>query len=162
MTNNNIQVKATRPNTDWLSGVTMFDVSLLSRHLLRIKPIASPYALISADINRDGEADATDMVLIQRLILRLIPAFPNNNSWRFVQKNYEFRDPTNPFASDFPEILAVPNLTSALVNGDFVAIKVGDVNNSLGAVNSTSAHWGRRLSMRLNTSADLLMLLSRR
>ncbi len=132
--NSNVRVKPTRPNTDWTSGVTMLDVSLLSRHVLDINPLSSPYTLISADVNADGAVDATDMLLMQRLILHLIPALPNNNSWRFVLKNHVFRDPTNPFASDFPEILVVPNLTAALANGDFVAIKVGDINQSAGAV----------------------------
>jgi hypothetical protein len=135
LNNSNVRVKPTRPNTDWTSGVTMLDVSLLSKHLLDINPINSPYNIISADVNLDGEVDATDMLLMQRLILRLIPALPNNNSWRFVLKNHVFRNPTNPFANDFPEILVVPSLTSSLTNGDFVAIKVGDINQSAGSVN---------------------------
>jgi hypothetical protein len=135
LANSNIRVKPTRPNTDWTSGVTMLDVSMLSRHLLDINALTSPYSIISADVNADGEVDATDMLLMQRLILRLIPAMPNNNSWRFILKDYVFRNPTNPFASDFPEILVIPNLASALTNGNFVAIKVGDLNQSAGAVN---------------------------
>jgi surface protein len=135
LNNSNVRVKPSRPNTDWTSGVTMLDVSLLSKHVLDIYPMTSPYSIISADVNGDGEVDATDMLVMQRLILRLIPALPNNNSWRFVVKNHVFRDPTNPLASDFPEILVVPNLTAALANGDFVAIKVGDINQSAGAVN---------------------------
>jgi alpha-tubulin suppressor-like RCC1 family protein len=135
LANSNIRVKPTRPNTDWTSGVTMLDVSLLSQHLLDLNPLNSPYSIISADVNADGEIDATDMLLMQRLILRLIPALPNNNSWRFILKDYVFRNPANPFASDFPELLVVPSLTTTLANKDFVAIKVGDLNQSAGAVN---------------------------
>jgi Dockerin type I domain len=132
--NSNVRVKPTRPNTDWTSGVTMLDVTLLSRHLLDINPLTSPYSIISADVNGDGAVDGVDMLLMQRLILHLIPAMPNNNSWRFILKNHVFRNPTNPFANDFPEILVVPNLTAALANSDFVAIKVGDLNQSAGTV----------------------------
>jgi Dockerin type I domain len=114
--NSNVRVKPTRPNTDWTSGVTMLDVTLLSRHLLDINPLTSPYSIISADVNGDGAVDGVDMLLMQRLILHLIPAMPNNNSWRFILKNHVFRNPTNPFANDFPEILVVPNLTAALAN----------------------------------------------
>jgi hypothetical protein len=89
--------------------------------------------MIAADANRNGEVEASDLLHFQRLILRLDSQLPNNNSWRFIPKNYVFGDPANPFASDFPEVLNVSNLTSAVTNGDFVAIKVGDVNNSLGA-----------------------------
>jgi hypothetical protein len=134
LVNSNIRVKPTRPNTDWTSGVTMLDVSLLNRHVLDVSPLTSPYSIISADVNADGEVDATDMLLMQRLILRLIPVLPNNNSWRFILKDYVFRNPINPFASDFPEILVIPNLASALANGNFVAIKVGDINQSAGTV----------------------------
>jgi hypothetical protein len=49
-------------------------------------------------------------------------------------KSYVFQDVNNPFALDFPESLIVPSLTSSITNGDFVAIKVGDVNQSLGSV----------------------------
>jgi hypothetical protein len=134
LANSKLRVTPTRPNTDWTNGVTMLDVSLLSRHLLDINPITSPYNLISGDVNRDGSVDAVDMLLIQRLILRIMPSLPNNNSWRFVLKNYTFTNPLDPFASDFPEILVVPNLTAAIANGDFVAIKVGDINQSAGSV----------------------------
>jgi hypothetical protein len=133
--NNNYRITAERPNTDWINGVTSFDVALMSRHVLGIAPLSTPYQIIAADANRDGTIDAADLLHFQRLILRLDNQLKNNNSWRFVPKSYPFSDPTNPFASDFPEILNVSNLTSAVTNGDFVAIKVGDVNNSLGAAN---------------------------
>jgi hypothetical protein len=132
--NTAFSVKPTRPNTDWSSGVTMLDVSLMSKHLLDIQPLNSPYKIIAADVNADGSVDATDMLLTQRLILRINSAFPSNNSWRFVRKNHPFQDPSNPFVSDFPEILVVSNLTNSLTNGDFVALKVGDVNESAGSV----------------------------
>jgi hypothetical protein len=133
--NSRLQLRPTRPNTDWTNGVTVLDVSLLSRHLLDISPINSPYNLISADVNADGGLDAADMLLMQRLILRIIPAFPNNNSWRFVYKNFAFPRRDNPFSADFPETLVIPNLTQAISNADFVAIKVGDINQSAGSVN---------------------------
>ncbi len=132
--NNRFRITPNRPNTDWQNGVTSFDLALMSRHVLGIAPLTSPYQLIAADVNRNGEVDGTDILMVQRLILHLNSNFPNNNSWRFVVKNYQFQDPTNPFASDFPETLIVPNLTSAITNGDFVAIKVGDINQSLGTV----------------------------
>ena len=134
LANYRYRVMPSRPNTDWLNGVTMFDVALMSRHLLGITPLPTAYRLIGADANRNGEVDAADMLLIQRLILHITPVFPNNNSWRFVVKSYTFNDPTNPFAFDFPETLIIPSLTTSIENGDFVAIKTGDVNLSAGSV----------------------------
>jgi hypothetical protein len=132
--NTNLRIKPTRPNTDWTNGVTMLDVSLLSRHLLDINPLSSPYNLISADVNRDGALDAVDMLMLQRLILHITPELTDNNSWRFILKNYNFPNPSNPFNADFPEILTISNLTNTLSNADFVAIKVGDLNQSAGSV----------------------------
>ena len=133
LANNRYQIRPDRPNTDWNNGVTTFDIAMISRHVLGVSSLATPYQMIAADVNRSGEVDATDMLLIQKLILHLNESFPNNNSWRFVSKNYQFQDPSNPFASDFPESLIIPNLTNTVANGDFVAIKVGDVNGSLGS-----------------------------
>jgi hypothetical protein len=129
-----LRVMPTRPNTDWVNGVTVFDVALMSRHILGIELLSTPYRLISADVNHSNDIDAVDMLLIRRLVLRAIPAIPNNNSWRFVLKNFTFNELTNPFASDFPESLFVPSLTNSIQNGDFVAIKIGDVNLSAGSV----------------------------
>lgn len=133
--NNRYRISPERPNTDWSNGVTTFDIALVSSHILGINTLGTPYQIIAADVNRSGDIDATDMLLMRRLILRQNVDFPNNNSWRFINKNYQFQDPTNPFASDFTETLIVPNLTNPITNGDFVAIKVGDVNGSLGSVN---------------------------
>jgi Dockerin type I domain/Secretion system C-terminal sorting domain len=140
LSNTAFRVKPTRPNTDWNSGVTMLDVALIGKHLLDIQSFNSPYKIIAADINADGSVDALDMLLAQRLILRINSNFPNNNSWRFVIKNYQFQDPNNPLASDFPELLVVSNLTNSIANGDFVALKVGDVNQSFGNVTIRGAN----------------------
>ena len=132
--NTRLRVQPSRPNTDWTNGLTVFDLALMSRHILGTSPLNSPYKLIAADVNHSGEIDAVDLLLMQRMVLRVIPTFPNNNSWRFVVKDYVFSDNANPFASDFPESLIIPNLTTSIINGDFVAIKVGDVNLSAGSV----------------------------
>ncbi len=111
------------------NGVTTYDIALLSRHILDIQPLSTPYKIIAADVNKDGEVSALDMLLMRRLVLRLIPSFPNNTAWRFIDKNYVFINPTNPFAEDFPEVIST-NIVKGVNSANFVAIKVGDVNNS--------------------------------
>jgi len=134
--NTGYRVVPTRPNMDWTNGVTSYDLALINWHILGVKEIASPYNLIGADVNRDGLVDALDMLLIRRLILHIDSGFPNNNSWRFILKDYHFSDPSAPFASSFPESWVIPNLSNSSVRtGDFVAIKVGDVNLSAGSIN---------------------------
>lgn len=115
-------------NNDVSNGITSFDIALMSKHILDIQPLQSPYQLIAADVNRDGEIDAVDMILIRNLILRRTSTFPNNAAWRFIPKNYTFQNPTNPFGEDFPEVLNIKNLNENLKQADFIAVKVGDIN----------------------------------
>lgn len=72
------------------------------------------------------------------MILFINTDFPNNTSWRFVDKDYVFATLTNPFASQFSEVINLNNVTSGQLANDFVAIKVGDVNGSA-AVNFADA-----------------------
>jgi hypothetical protein len=62
----------------------------------------------------------------RKLILGLYTEFPNNTSWRFVPISHTFLNPFNPFQVSFPESIAL----SSQMGFDFMAIKVGDVNNS--------------------------------
>ncbi len=124
---NSYRVQPERDN-DIYNGVTTFDIALISKHVLDIQPFTSPYQMIAADVNRDGEVDGLDMILIRNLVLRRITRFPNNNSWRFIPKNFIFKDSKNPFADDFPEALNYNNISTDINKADFIAVKVGDVN----------------------------------
>ena len=115
---------------DWLNGVTTFDIALISRHLLDIENFNSPYKRIAADADHDGDISAADMLYIRKIILRQLDSIPGNRSWRFVPKEFVFPNPTDPFATDFPESMTYPSLTTSVSNSDFVAIKTGDVNVS--------------------------------
>jgi Dockerin type I domain/Secretion system C-terminal sorting domain len=122
-------VKASR-NDNPLNGVSTFDIALISRHILGIAPFTSPYQIIAADVNRDGEVSAADMLILRRLILRSTKTLPNGESWRFIPKNYVFQNPEEPFSEDFPEIISLSNMPVA-AQTDFVAMKVGDVNGTV-------------------------------
>ncbi len=112
-------------------GVTTYDMVLISRHILGIALLDSPYKMIAADVNDSHTISTLDLVDIQRLILLLYEDFPNNTSWRFVDALYDFPDPTNPWAEVFPENVYVnPYDATQAYSVDFVAIKVGDVDLS--------------------------------
>jgi hypothetical protein len=64
------------------------------------------------------------------VILQLEPEFPDNTSWRFVDKNFVFPNPNDPFQTPFPEVVNFNNLYFDQLFVDFVAVKVGDVNAS--------------------------------
>ena len=70
------------------------------------------------------------MVFVQKVILLLDPAFPNNNSWRFVPTAFNFPDPSNPFSAPFPESTFYTPILTNIQDQNFVAIKIGDVNGS--------------------------------
>ncbi|MEM1321402.1 MAG: cohesin domain-containing protein [Bacteroidota bacterium] len=116
-------------NINPLNGVTTFDLVLISKHILGVEALNSPYKIIAADANNSGSVTTFDMVEIRKLILYIDTEFESNTSWRFVPQEYNFEDPTNPFLSTFPEVYSINGL-EGMVEADFVAIKTGDVNCS--------------------------------
>ena len=129
----NVQVRAAKNNNeDAASGVTTFDIAKVSQHVLDIEKLATPYKLIAADVDKSGEVDATDMLHMRRFILKITPALPGGN-FRFVDKAYSFRNAANPFGEDFPEVVSIATLASN-ASANFVAVKLGDVNDSYAAL----------------------------
>lgn len=115
---------------DPLNGVNTFDLILISRHILGLEPLNTPYKLISADANKSGTLTTFDVVELRKLILGTYTELPNNNSWRFVDKTQVFADPQNPFAETIRETI---NIAQALANWqsmDFIGCKIGDVDDT--------------------------------
>lgn len=116
-----------------LNGVSTYDLVLISKHILGLELLTSPYKMIAADANKSRSITTFDIVEIRKLILGIYPVkLPNNTSWRFVPKDFVFPDPLNPFPDpEFPEKINYCNAVPPdPQNLDFVAIKVGDVNAS--------------------------------
>ena len=99
----------------------------MARHILSVKPLDSPYKMIAADIDNNKAVTTLDMIQLRRLILGVETEFANNTSWRFIDANYKFPDPKNPWLESFPEVVNVNDLNQSMITGDFVAVKVGDV-----------------------------------
>ena len=117
-------------NDNPLNGVSTFDLVLISKHILDILPLDSPYKYIAADANKSNSITTFDIVELRKLILGIYADFPNNTSWRFVDKDFVFTDPLDPFQSAFPESIARTNVVHDQLEDDFVAVKVGDVNDT--------------------------------
>jgi len=113
-----------------LNGITSFDLVLIAKHILQLQALDSPYKIIAADVNKSGAVTTFDIIELRKLILHIDDNFANNTSWRFVETAYVFPEPTNPFASIFPEDVFINGLT-ADEQHDFVGVKVGDVNGSV-------------------------------
>ena len=117
---------------NYTNGVTTFDLVLISQHILQLIPLNSPYKIIGADANGDNAVTTLDIVEFRKLILQLIPSLPFVDSWRFVPEDHIFPNPSNPFTTPlFPENIFYPNVTQDELDGDFVGIKVGDMDNSV-------------------------------
>ncbi len=113
-----------------LNGVTTFDLVLISKHILGIALLDSPYKIIAADANRSNSITTLDLVQIRRLILSIDETFPNNTAWRFVDADFVFPDPANPFLTIFPEDIAINDMDEDAVTNNFIGVKIGDVNGS--------------------------------
>ena len=113
------------------NGVSTLDLVRIQKHLLGKELFESPYQYIAADANNNEQLSAIDLIEIRKLILGIYSEFPNNESWRFVDKNYQMANPQNPWP--FDDAINIQYNGSSVAGLDFIAVKVGDVNNSVQA-----------------------------
>lgn len=123
------QLVPTKDN-DPLNGVNTYDLVLISRHILGLEPMNSPYKMIAADANKSGTVTTFDIVELRKLIMGTYNTLPNNSSWRFVDANYMFPNIDNPFQETFPETKSYQQAMDDMMEEDFVAVKVGDIDNT--------------------------------
>jgi len=156
-------------NDDYINGVSTLDIILMQRHILGLQLLDTPYKVIAADINNNESISAVDMVILRRLILGHIEAFPDNDSWRFIDKDYTFDNPLLPW----PVIDAVDlGTVEASMNQELLAIKIGDLNataiansgfasprsdKSYGLIHKTTIDQGA-LKLEVIASRDILTL----
>jgi len=95
-----------RPNLDekHLNGVSTFDLVLISKHILQVQPLDSPYKMIAADVNNSKKITTLDIIQLRRLILSIDTEFSNNTSWRFIPGDHQFANPNDPWSTSYPEI----------------------------------------------------------
>ncbi len=119
-----------KKNQNPLNGVTTFDLVIIQNHILGKAEFDSPYQLIAADVNKSGSVTVSDVLELRRLLLFELSDFTNNESWRFVDADYDFPDPLDPFENNFPETKTI-DLAGKIDHADFIGIKIGDVNDSV-------------------------------
>ncbi|MBK6931819.1 MAG: T9SS type A sorting domain-containing protein [Saprospirales bacterium] len=117
-------------DNDPLNGVSTFDLVLINKHILGLEPLNTPYRMIAADANNSRSITTFDIVELRKLILGIYTELPNNTSWRFVDKAYQFPNANNPFQTLFPETKQIAAMQSSMNDEDFVSVKVGDVNGN--------------------------------
>ncbi len=112
------------------NGVSTFDLVQITKHILGIQALDSPYKLIASDVDNSGSLTIMDLIQIRKLILGLSSEFENTTSWVFVPKNHIFTNPLDPWIEHIPDSIRVDSLTQDILTADFIAIKKGDVNGS--------------------------------
>ena len=118
-----------------LNGVTTLDLALISKHILGVETLSTPYKVIAADANKSGTVTTFDVVELRKLILGIYDELPNNKSWRFVSKSFVFPNPANPFQTPFAEFKTVADVQANQMGEHFMGVKVGDVNGTAVANN---------------------------
>jgi len=91
------------------SGLTTYDLVLISKHILGISPFTCPWQLIAADVNCTQSVTTFDILTGRKVILGILDSFPCG-AWRFM-----------------------PDSASVSSGGcqDFVGVRLGDVNAGL-------------------------------
>ncbi len=117
-------------NDDPLNGISTIDLIQIQNHVLGKKLLSSPYKILAADVDGSKKITTADVVLLKKLILHMISAIPGQTSWKFIDKNYKFPNPANPWQEDFPVKFADSHLMEDKPTVDFIGIKMGDVNNN--------------------------------
>ena len=113
---------------DHMMGVSTLDILKIQQHILDIQKLDSPYKLIAADVNNSGNITAIDLIQLRKLILGLYDSFPSNTSWTFVKEDFVFADPASPW--NYLSESYIQNLELEESENNFVAVKIGDVNDS--------------------------------
>ena len=116
-------------NSPIMDGVSTVDLVLIQRHLLGIIPFTNPYQYLAADVNLSNGVSAADLAYLRKLILGIMDTLPaHKDCWHFVPKGYTFNDPRSPYR--YEKSLILQNVEKDLTGMDFLAIKVGDLDNS--------------------------------
>ncbi len=119
-----------------LYGIDTFDLMALHAHMLELDLLDSPYKIIACDVNLSGSVTTLDLVLLAKLLEGIILEFPFG-SWRYVDADFLFPNPQNPWQTTFPDVININDLNQDLTDQDFIAVKLGDVNNSIELANIT-------------------------
>ncbi|MEZ4986842.1 MAG: peroxidase family protein [Saprospiraceae bacterium] len=133
-------------NDNPLNGVSTFDIIQIQKHILGIQPLVSPYQHIAADVNASGTITTLDLVRLRKVILGIESSFAGNTSWRFVLAAFDFPEGEDPLVVDFPEWLDFQSVHATNYNSGFIAVKVGDVNNSVNTGNMQQQGTARDLA----------------
>ena len=124
-----------KSNEEVLRGVSIGDIVAIRKHVLNKEILNDPRQLIAADINNSGTVTTLDIVELLKVLLGQQTTFVNNESWRFIERDYVFLNAEEPWNEDFDAVINIELCPYGEVGAneqvDLIAIKIGDVNGSL-------------------------------
>ncbi|MBL7816329.1 MAG: hypothetical protein JNL70_15015 [Saprospiraceae bacterium] len=113
-----LRVKRTTP-----ANTVRFATNQVEDYLNQIPlPIVSGLALVSADVDKSGEIDQTDVLHLKRFMSGVTPSLPGG-TWRFLESY--LIDTNNNIIISRPHPLS--NLQASVANFDFIMIQLGDM-----------------------------------
>jgi len=129
--------------SNWPNGLTSADVSAIQRHTLNTgigdDDLGSSYKEIAADVNNDYEVSTFDALILNQYVATAFTTPPPAGipSWRFVPATPAL--PYDPFVTveSYDTTILFVGLVSDTIDNDFIAVKMGDVNNTANAQNIT-------------------------
>ena len=125
---NNVAINPVAPNAvNPADGVTSLDISFIRRHILNVVTLDSPYKVLAADVDGSSSVSTLDLSFIRRLVLGTTNRFPLG-LWRFVPTSHVFGNVLAPWGAPTNRLYAT--VGTDIPGQDFVALKLGDVNNS--------------------------------
>ncbi|MEI2693768.1 MAG: T9SS type A sorting domain-containing protein [Saprospiraceae bacterium] len=153
--NTEYQLKSKR-NDEAANGVSTADIVKIQRHILGIEELASPYKLIAADVNKSNSITASDISEIRKLILGINAEFTKVPSWAIIPSDYVFVTPKQPWDYSSEKTFVTLSQSSKV---DFIAVKMGDVNNTANASNA-NGNASTRSGSSLNLFVDEKQLVA--
>lgn len=118
---------------NYSEGLSTADIILIQRHILGIELFDEPSKFFAADMDMNRSVSTKDVVLLRNLILGRDSNLLHNKSYIFLNPNYVFKDPKDPFYElDSCQDLMLEELyQDTKIN--IKAVKLGDVNLSFTA-----------------------------
>jgi hypothetical protein len=119
-----ITARACYSNSNCGCGISTFDMVLISKHILNVATLDSPWKILAADVNCSGSVTTLDLVQLRKLVLRVESDFGSCPCYKVIPDSAIPPTTTDPFSLNIPDCATDLSSTS---NPAFSIIKVGDV-----------------------------------
>lgn len=112
------------------TGISTADIIKIQRHILGIELLEPVEELLAADVDLSKSITTKDVAHIRNLILGKVDDFPSHKTYHFINQKYKFNNPVDPFDELEASLQIKETASTDLQHLDFIAVKLGDVNQS--------------------------------